>query len=274
MSTLRPLAVLLCAAAAMSACDIFDKTAVQDITAPDPVTSRVKFFNFGVNAPQVNFYAGTQKMSAVSTTRCTNPVPADTAACRSAGIEATTGVAYSFAAAGGLYLAIEPGTYDFMGKIAAATDNGLAISTVNSPIASGKYYSFYQSGVYNTTTKTVDAFIIEDAVPAGTIDFSVAQVRFVNAVSNGTGPLNLFATNTTTTTESTVGGATAYKSAGAWTALPAGTYNLRAAYTGAGTNLITRTGLSFNGGRAYTITARGSTATTSTLGLDFTNNQQ
>lgn len=273
MSTLRPLAVLLCAAATMSACDIFDKTAVQSITAPDPVTSRVKFFNFGVNSPQVNFYAGAQKMSAVSSTRCTNPVPADTAACRSAGIEATTGVAYSFAAAGGLYLAIEPGTYDFMGKIAAATDNGLAIATVNSPVAAGKYYSYYLSGVYNTTSKTVDAFIIEDAVPTGTIDFSVAQVRFVNAVSNGTGPLNLFATNTTTTV-TPVGGEVAYKAAGAFTALPAGTYNLRAAYTGAATNLITRNGLSFNGGRAYTITARGSTATASTLGLDFTLNQQ
>lgn len=274
MSTLRSLAVLLCAAAAMTACDLFDKNAVQDITGPDPVTSRIKFFNFGVNSPGVNFYANTQKMSAISNTRCVRPTPADTAACRSTGIESTTGIAYAGAAAGGLYLALTPGQYDFTGRIAATTDNGLAISTVNAAIAAGKYYSFYQSGIYNTTSKTVDAFIIEDAVPTGTIDFSVAQVRFVNAVSNGTGPLNLFARNTTTTTESPVGGATAYKSAGAFIALPAGTYNLRAAYTGAGTNLITRTGLSFSGGRAYTVTARGSTATASTLGLDFTLNQQ
>lgn len=274
MSRLKTFAVLVGTAAAIAACDICDENAVQDFTGPTPTTSRVKFFNFGVSSPGVNFYADDEKMSAVASTRCTTPTPADSAACATTGIEATTGVAYSGAASGGLYMAISPGAHTLSGRIAATTDNGLAISTVPTTVEQGKYYSFYQSGIYNATTKTVDAFVVEDVMPAGPVGDDVAYVRFVNAISNGTGDLNLFATNTTTTTESPVGGAVAYKSAGAFVELPEGTYNLRAAYTGAGTNLITRTGLSFVGGRVYTITARGSTATASTLGLDFTQNHR
>ena len=273
MRKLKPIAVLLCAAAAISACGLFDGTGVQSITGP-MATSRIKFFNFGVNTPQVNFYADDQKMSAITSTRCTAPTPADTQACRLSGIEATTGVAYAAAAAGGLYVAIDPGSHTVTGRIAATTDNNLAISTVAATIDDGNYYSFYQSGIYDATAKTVDAFIVEDVLPSGPIDFSVAHVRFVNAISNGTGALNLYATNTTTTTEYPLGGAIAYKAGGAFVAVPQGIYNLRAAYTGAGTNLITRNTLNFVGGRVYTITARGSTATASTLGLDFTSNQQ
>jgi hypothetical protein len=273
MRRLNPIAVLACAAL-LSSCSLFDENAVQDITGPGLTESRIKFYNFGVNSPGVNFYADDVKMTAISTTRCVAPVPADTAACRAAGIESTTGIAYAGQSAGGLYSAITPGAHTITGRIAAATDNGLAISTVAGTIESGKYYSFYQSGIYNATTKTIDAFLIEDALPTGAPDFTKAQVRFVNAVSNGTGDLNLFATNTTTTTESPVGGPVAYKGVSGWVALDEGTYNIRAAYTGAGTNLVTRNTISLLGGRVYTITVRGSTATASTLGLDLTANQQ
>ena len=44
-----------------------------------------------------------------------------------------------------------------------------------------KHYSLYQSGFYNTTAKTVDAFIVEHAIPPD-IDYSVALVRFVNTI--------------------------------------------------------------------------------------------
>ena len=282
MRRLKTFAVLLCAAA-LSSCDLFEENTIGVITAPTAATSRVKFFNFGVNTPGVNFYANDQKMSAILSTRCTPlPAAADVELCNTSGAESTTGVVYGTctnglcnggSAAGGLYLAIDPGQYTFSGKIAAATDNLLAISSVPGTIETGKYYSFYQSGVYDATAKTVDAFVIEDVLPTGPIDYTVAQVRFVNAISNGTGPLNLFVTNTTTTTETAIGGPVAYKAAGAFVGVPEGTYNIRAAYTGAATNLITRNTLSFVGGRFYTITARGSTATTTTLGLDFTSNQ-
>src|SRR5205814_2376341 len=81
------------------------------------------------------------------------------------------------------YSSIEPGQYTLAGKIAAATDKDLAISSVNATIEDGKYYSFYMSGFYNTTTKTVEGFIVEDNFSDAT-DFTMATVRFVNAISN------------------------------------------------------------------------------------------
>jgi hypothetical protein len=97
------IAALLCAAALTASCT---KDGVQDITGVVPA-ARIKFFNFGVNAPSVNFYANTTKMTAVTS---------------ATGAEATTGVAYGGVGAGGFYTGITPGTYTVNGKISAATD--------------------------------------------------------------------------------------------------------------------------------------------------------
>ncbi|MGH7620038.1 MAG: hypothetical protein ACREPM_22720, partial [Gemmatimonadaceae bacterium] len=61
--TYRSLALLL-SVAAIAACD---KNGVQNITAP-ATGAAVKFFNFGVGAPGVNFYANTPKVTAISST--------------------------------------------------------------------------------------------------------------------------------------------------------------------------------------------------------------
>jgi hypothetical protein len=275
------IAVLLCAAL-LSSCDVFDENAVQDITGPMPTTARVKFHNFSPSSVGVNFFANGVKMTALSASTCTPLPTVDSlrAKCEAAGIESATGVVYGTCTAGacsgglpsgGLYAAIVPGQYTLTAKMAA---KDTIVSTVAQTIDDGKYYSFFMSGIYNTTTKTAEAFVVEDPIPTGPIDYTVAHVRFVNAISNASGDLNLYATNTTTTMETAVGGPVAYKAAGSYMTLPEGTYNVRAAYTGAGTNLIARTTLSFLGGRVYTITSRGSTATVSTLGLDFTSNQR
>lgn len=237
MNRQKTLAVVFCAAL-LGACN-FEKNTVQDILAPDP-GSRIKFFNFGVNAPSVNFYANSTKVTAVSSTT---------------GTEATTGVAYGGVGLAGLYSALTPGQYAFTGRISAATDKDVPISTVVTNIAEGKYYSFYQSGFYIPATKVVDAFVVEDPFPT-TIDYSVAHVRFVNAISNAN-PMTLYARNTTTTTEVAVGAETAYKGGGAFIALAPGSYNLSTRYAGATANALTRPGVGFVGGRVYTITARG-----------------
>jgi len=111
------------------------------------------------------------------------------------------------------------------------------------------------SGIYNAVGKTADAFVVEDAYPSQ-VNYVVAQVRFVHAISNAA-PLTLYAANTTTTDTVTVGRAVTYKSAGAFIGLPAGVYNLFARYTDSTTNKITRTAVSFVGGRVYTVGARG-----------------
>jgi Domain of unknown function (DUF4397) len=221
----------------VSACG---KDALRNITEPPVAASRIRFFNFGVNSPGVNFYAGETKMTAVVSTT---------------GTEATTGIGYGGVGAGGDYMQIQPGAYTVTGRIAAATDKDVPISSVNATIEDGKYYSYYQSGFYNATSKTIDAFVIEDAFAEPT-DFSVAMVRFVNAISNAN-PMTLYAKNTTTSAEVPVGAEIAYKQAGAFVALPKGAYDLSTRYTGATTNALSRPNVSFLGGHVYTITARG-----------------
>lgn len=235
--------VALLAAVVVASCD---KNAVQDITGPID-SARIKFFNFGVNAPSVNFYANTTKMTA--TTSAT-------------GAEATTGVSYGSVGSGGLYASIAPGQYAFTGKIAATVDKDLAVATINGTVADGKSYSLYLSGFYSTANKSVEGFIVEDAYPA-TIDFNVAYVRFVNAISNAN-PMTLYVKNSTTATETAIGGAIAYKAGGAFVSIPGGSYDLSTRYAGSSTNAITRTAVSFSAGRVYTISARGDITITST----------
>jgi uncharacterized protein DUF4397 len=241
------IAALVLAAALFAACD---KNTVQELPFEPLLGTRVKFFNFGVNAPQVNFYADQQKMTAVQS---------------GTGTEANTGVAYGGVGNGNSYSQIVPGAHTLTGRIAAATDKNLVVASVNATIDDGKYYSFYMSGFYNTTTKTVDAFVIEDPVtpPA---DFSVAYIRFVNTMSNAANPLILYARYTTgdTTRVDTLSGGVAYKAASAFATLPAGIYNLFARYQDSTANKISRTGVTFLGGHLYTVGARGDMTVTST----------
>lgn len=226
---------------------------VQNITAP-PAASRIRFFNFGVNAPSVNFYANDTKMSAIQSTT---------------GTESTNGIAYGGVSAGGAYSSIDPGSYAVTGRIAAATDKDLPIATVNTTIEDGKYYSFYMSGFYNTTAKTVESFVVEDNFTVPT-DFTQATVRFVNAISNAN-PMTLYVKNTTTGNELPVGAEVAYKGAGAFVNIPAGGYDLNTRYTGSATNVVTRPSVSFAGGRVYTITARGDITVASSTTCGATN---
>jgi hypothetical protein len=241
MKKLGSLAALLCAVA-LAACD---KNSVQDITEPVP-GSEVKFFNFGVGTPGVNFYADATKMTAISSTT---------------GIESTTGVAQGGAGNGGFYSAIAPGTYTFTGKIAATTDKDLAIASLSAPLADGKAYSVFLSGIYNTTAKSSEIFIVEDNF-SPTIDYTQAYVRFVNAISNST-PQTLYI-KPATGAELPVGGDVAYKSAGVFTAVPAGVYDLNTRNTGSSANAISRLQVSFSAGRVYTIASRGDMTVTST----------
>lgn len=238
----RSIALLLCAAA-LASCE---KNGVQEIAGTAPGSS-IRFFNFGVNAPSVNFYANDTKVTAVSSTT---------------GEESTNGTAYGAVGNAGFYSGLVPGQYTFTGKISAATDKDLAISSAAASLADGKYYSMYQSGFYNTTTKTVDAFVVEDAFPAD-IDYTVAYVRFVNAISNSS-PMTMYAKNTETTAETAIGGDVAYQAAGTFTAIPGGVYDLATRTAGSATNAISRTAVSFSAGTVYTISARGDMTVVST----------
>jgi len=237
---------LALAAVAFAACD---KNTVQELPFEPLLGAKIKFFNFGVSAPSVNFYADEVKMTAVQS---------------GTGSEATTGVSYGGAGNGGTYAQIAPGTHSITGRIAAATDKDLPIDTLHVTIADGKQYSFYLSGPYVTApTKQVDGFFVEDPVPAQ--DFSTAYVRLVHAIYNANS-LTLYARpvgDTVTAHWTALGTAVAYKGAGPFVAVAPGVYDLGTRFTDSTTNRITLTGASLLSGQIYSINARGNnTATT------------
>jgi hypothetical protein len=233
--SLRSVTILLCAVA-LAACE---KNAVQDITGSLP-GARIKFLNFGVNAPGVNFYANDAKVTAILS---------------ATGAEAVTGVAYGNGGGGAFYSALNPGQYTFTGRIAAAVDKDLTVATIPATLADGKAYTLYMSGIYNTTAKTVEGFIVEDPVPES-FNYTQAQVRFVNAISNS-GPTTLTARNQTTGTTVTISNALAYKAASAFVAVPDGIYDLTATSAGTTSVVYTRTAVTFAAGRVYSISSRG-----------------
>lgn len=246
------------AALVVAACG--EKNAAQHISAPI-AGSAVKFFNFGVNDPAVNFYVNDQKISAVSSATCSSSVNGTTtdSTCLSTGIETTKGTGYGAnASTAGVYYSVTPGSYTLSGRIPATTN---AISNTPATLENGKFYSYYLSGIYDTTSKTVEGFVVEDPLPD--TSSTVTYVRFVNAISNSQ-PMTLYAKNAAGA-ETAVGNAVAYKSAGVFVALPPGNYDLNTRVTGSSTNVISSTGVAFSAGRVYTITAYGDiNATTGT----------
>ena len=90
------------------------------------------------------------------------------------------------------------------------------------------------SGIYDPTAKKVDAFVVEDPIPA-TIDHDHAYVRFVNAISNAQ-PMTLYAKDQFSGDEVAVGAAVAYKTAGASSQVTGSVYDLRRAVSGSTTN--------------------------------------
>lgn len=249
--------------AALAACE---KGGPQNITAAAP-GARVKFFNFGVGAPSVNFYANDAKITAVSSTSCTPlPTPPADSLCKAQGVESTNGTAYGAAAAGGFYVGLAPGQYTFSGRITAAANNGLPIASIPASVADGKNYSVYLSGFYDAAAKRADGFVLEDAYP-DRIAYDSVYLRFVNAIPNA-GPLTLFFRNPTTSAVVQVSPAVAYKSASNFRvlSLPTGfiaALDLVARTAGSTANAITNPGVTLSAGRVYTVTARGDITVTS-----------
>ncbi|MCZ4224224.1 DUF4397 domain-containing protein [Pedobacter rhodius] len=228
-----------------------EKNAVQIIDVPVS-GAQLKFFNFGVNAPVVNFFANETKVSA---------------ALSATGVESgTTGVAYGtvFPAINS-YAVIAPGTYNFKGQrpSTATSDANLAISSLSTAVQDGKNYSLYLAGIYNSTSKTIESFIVEDALPP--VDTSGGYVRFVHAISNAN-PLNLVLKNNVTGVETVVATNIAYKSASSFVKVPFGTYELYCRYPNSATNIISRNGtsaVSVLRANTYTFSIRGDITVTS-----------
>ena len=242
MMKFRSIAVLA-GIIALASCD---KNAVQDITGVVPA-AKIRFFNFALGAPSVNFFANDAKVTAVLST---------------AGTPLSTGVAQGGVASGGLYTGVAPGTYQFSSQISDTTIKNVTVTKVSQKVEAGKTYSFFMSGLYDVVARTAEGFIIEDAYPAA-FDYTQAYVRFVNAIYNADA-MTLYAKNQTTGVEIPVGGAVAYKAGGIFAPVLTGIYDLSTRVAGSPTNVIVRTGVSFVLGNVYTVAARGDITVVST----------
>jgi hypothetical protein len=259
MTRLRAYTALL-ATAVLASCS---RDGVQIISAPTPPAGAfIKFYNFAVNSPSVNFFANDTKITAISSTSCTPVSVPPVAACSTTGIEAATGTAYGSLGNAGLYSSIDAGQYTFTGRVATATDNGLSVSKLASTVTAPKHYSLFTSGFYDPTAKTTDAFILEDAFP-DSIQFVTSAVRFVNAISNSNA-MTLWAKNTVTGDSIAIGTNIAYKSGSPFVILPGNVYDLTVRYAGSNTAQILRAGVSFVSSHVYTVTARGDMTVVST----------
>lgn len=223
-----------------------EKDGIKEVeTIKTDAGARIKFFNFGVSAPSMNFYANDQKVSAVVS---------------ATGAEAAAGVNYGSVFPTTNYALIGGGSYTFKGIVSstAATNPNAVIASIQGNVDNGKSYSLYTSGPFNATSKTVDGFIVEDVIPAASA--TAAHVRFVNTIANATSGFDLVAKNTSTAAEIVVATNIGYKAASTFVEVPNGVYEIFARYPGSPTNVITRNGtsnVSFIAGRAYTISSRG-----------------
>jgi hypothetical protein len=228
--------------------------------------AQIKFYNFAINSPSLNFYANDAKISATSSVT---------------GIEAPTGVAYGSIFPASNYSFLTGGAYTFKGvtPALATTDPNVVVATLPSTLVNRKFYSMYTCGFYNTTAKTTDAFIIEDQIPEASA--TSASVRFVNTIPNATSGFDLIVKNTTTLTEQVVAKNIAYKGASDFISVPNGVYEIYARYSNGTVNIITRNGtsvVSFIYGRTYTVSSRGDITVTGTTAtnrpfLDVTSNR-
>lgn len=238
-------------AALVSACKKETIQVIDDKT----IGAQIKFYNFGVGAPGVNIYANTTKVTAIAS---------------GTGTESTSGIAYGSVGPLNNYASIEAGQYTFKGTIAAATDKDLAIASLTATLESGKFYSMYLSGLYNTAARSSDAFIVEDKLPA--IDPEFAYVRFVNGISTASEMDFAVAPAVGNPTSITIGQNILYKSGSEFVKISEGVYNLVCRNVSSSLTVINRANVSFLKGRVYTISSRGNLSVTTGTAAPFLDN--
>ena len=244
-------------ALAFSSCE---KSAFQVIDAP-PTGPNFRVYNFAVNGPQVNIYVNDVKVSAIGSTT---------------GKESASGIAaYGIFPGTNSYVNIKtPGNVIIKAKtpVNATANPGVETTSATSNFEDGKFYSFFTTGIYNTTARTSTSFVLEDKIPP--IDINFAYMRLVNTVPNAPNGFDLKITNKVTLEVLTISNAIPFQTASDFIKVPAGTYNLTATSVNTPTSyVINRADLVVAKGFVYTLAPRGTVVTASTLAIDMTRNR-
>ncbi|RYF26818.1 MAG: DUF4397 domain-containing protein [Flavobacteriales bacterium] len=224
--------------------------AVPDITKP--ITgAKVRLYNFAYNSPGVNFYANDLKISAVTSAN---------------GSEAVGGIAFGGTYPANQYALAPAGQTKFKAQTSStnATIPNTVVASVDKDIEEDKYYSIFTSGVYNATTKTTDAFLIEDNFPT-VADTAQANIRIVNSGFN-TSTLDMILTLSKTVNGIVridtvkIASDVPYKSASQFVGFRPGAYSIVVTDKASGKK-VTRAATSFLRDRAYTLALRGNLIT-------------
>lgn len=241
--------------------------AVLNINEPI-VGARIKLYNFAVSGPTVNFYSGETKVSAVLS---------------ATGVESINGINFGAVYPGTGYGLSPEGQRELKAvtpsTITTTTPN-MTIATVSANLVNDKFYSVFVSGLYNTTDKKADMFVVEDDFPKG-LDTAKTYIRLVNPGYNTT-TIKAVLTKTTTITglppvveDFPLASGIPYKGASPFVAFKPGSYAITVTDAGSG-KVVTRAATVFLKERVYTLALKGNlvTATPAVAPvIDFTTNQ-
>lgn len=221
------------------------------IRAPSSDHGQVRFYNFVINGPTVNFYANGVKSTAITSTT---------------GQEAANGVGWGGTHPNVGYVEIPAGSDVTIESITPKNmliptnninnyEGGIVTSSLSIPkIEPLKQYSVYLSGYWDKVNKKSKSFYIKDEMPG--VDTSKVFVRFVNSGVEEGGDLKFIVTNRDTLIGTyLIDDKIPYGSASKFVAVPYGTYNLKI-YTASGDSLI-RNGVALNPDRVHTFALRG-----------------
>lgn len=160
--------IILACASFLTACEkgeLVETTEYEKIAIGDAKYSYVKFLNVTPGSPVSNYYLNGIKISA---------------ALSSSGVE-NAGYTYNGIFPGLGYATVIPGSQKLTAKIipSATLDANLEVLNTTVNPAAGKYYTYFTSGQYSTTNKTLGTILaVEDVRPA--LDTSSVFIRFIN----------------------------------------------------------------------------------------------
>lgn len=221
------------------------------VRAPLSDHGQVRFYNFVINGPTVNFYANGVKSTGITSTT---------------GQEAANGVGWGGTHPNIGYVEIPAGSNVNIESITpknmlipASNPNnyepGIVSSSLIIPeIEPLKQYSVYLSGYWDKVNKKSKSFYIKDEMPG--VDTASTFIRFVNSGVEAAGNLKFVVTNRDTLIGTImIDDKVPYGGASKFIAVPYGTYNVKI-YTISGDSLI-RNGLALSPDRVHTFALRG-----------------
>ncbi|ARS35519.1 DUF4397 domain-containing protein [Pontibacter actiniarum] len=216
-----------------------EENAIEDFNEPASTGAYIKFVHAAPDAPAVNYYLGSTKISAV---------PANTAG-EVQGIVFTGGNS------------IFPSTYGYA-NVAAGNQtlqalglNNAVVASSSPTLADGEFYTVYLLG-----ESSFENYVVEDEVPA--LDYSKAYLRFVNILQDDTHEIDAVlvkeATSESAEQRIPLGDNVAFKEHSEYVAFePNGSYVVEFTVDGETTVLQATSSFSPIAGRVYSLVLRG-----------------